>query len=90
MKAIPMKTVGDLSYRDVLREVTRRPLDPQRGADIAEMRQSIRLLDAIEAADGTLELEDADYDHLKTKLEHMQWNVIDKRIVQLTDDVMNA
>lgn len=90
MKKIPLLTLGDMSYRDVLREVTRRPLDPQRGADITEMRQSIRVLDALESADGTLELEDSDYDTLKSKLSAMQWNVIDKRLVQLVDDVMQA
>lgn len=95
MKHIPLKTLpdprlGDIVYQDVLREVVRRPLDVQRGASIEEMRQSIRVLDAIDAANGTLELEDSDYQHLKQKLNSMQWNVADKRIVTLYDDVMGA
>lgn len=93
MKTIPLKTLGpqpEIVYADVLREVVRRPLNPQTGADIAEMRQSIRVLDALESANGSLTLEDADYQHLKMKLEAMPWNVIDRRIVQLIDDVSNA
>jgi hypothetical protein len=98
MKSIPLKTLPDerspdapvVEYAQVLREVVRRPLDPQKGVDITEMRQSLRVLDAIDAANGTLELEDADYAHLKEKLERMPWNVVDKRIVQLVDDVSRA
>lgn len=95
MKRIPLKTLpdartGDIVYQDVLREVIRRPLDPQKGADIPEMRQSIRVLDALESANGVLELEDSDYEHLKAKLGAMQWNIVDKRLVTLCDDVNGA
>lgn len=98
MKHIPLKTLADerypgapdIEYATVLREVVRRPLDPQKGVQIAEMKQSLRVLDAIDAANGTLDLEDADYDHLKTKLDAMNWNVVDARIIQLVEDVSNA
>jgi hypothetical protein len=90
MKTIELRTVDDLSYRDILKEVVRRPLDPQRGADIAEMRQSIRLLDALELGNGTLELEDADYQVLVEKVKAMRWNVIDARLVGLIDEVLGA
>jgi hypothetical protein len=93
VRSIALKTLpGEadeppIEYAEILKAVIRRPLNPQAGADIAEMRQSIRVLDALEKANGTLELEDADYQHLKTKLTAMPWNVIDRRIVQLIDDV---
>jgi hypothetical protein len=96
VKSIPLRTLEapdgspPVEYAVVLREVVRRPADPQKGVDITEMRQSLRVLDAIDAANGTLELEDADYAHLKEKLERMPWNVVDKRIVQLVDDVSRA
>jgi hypothetical protein len=95
MKSIPLKTLEatdgpPIEYAQVLREVVRRPLDPQKGIDITEMRSSIRLLDAIDAANGTLELEDADYAVLKDKLLKMPWNVADRRIIQLVDDVTGA
>lgn len=95
MKTIPLRVVppgptdtpGDVNYAVVLREVLSRPLDPRSGIGIAEMRQSLRVLDQLEHANGTLELEDADYEHLRQKLEAMPWNVVDRRIVQLVDDV---
>ena len=90
MRRITLREDGDLRYADVLREVIRRPLDPKQGADITELRQSIRVLDVLEAANGTLELEDADYDHLKRKLEAMTWNVVDKRVLRLVDEVTSA
>jgi hypothetical protein len=96
MKRIPMREVpGDapievLRYAEVLREVIRRPLNPQQGATIEEIRQSVRVLDALDAANGTLELEDADYEHLKQKTLAMPWNVIDRRLVQLVDEVLSA
>jgi len=95
MKHIPLRTLpdarlGDIVYQDVLREVCRRPLDPQKGANIEEMRQSIRCLDALDSANGTLELEDSDYEHLVQKLKGQPWNVVDKRLVTLFDDVMAA
>ena len=93
MKTIELKTLGPeraISYRDVLTEVIRRPLNPRDGVNISEMRQSLRVLDALEASNGTLELEDADYQHLKDKLEAMQWNVVDRRILQLVEDVTSS
>ena len=93
MKSIPLKTLGPepaISYRDVLIEVIRRPLSPRDGINIAEMRQSIRVLDKLESANGALELEDSDYDHLKTKLDAMPWSMADRRILELVDDVSSA
>lgn len=90
MKHILLHTLGDLSYRDVLREVVRRPLDPKSGVGIQEMRESLKVLDALDSADGTLELEDSDYETLKRKVDAMMWNVVDKRIVQLVDEVNAA
>src|SRR5215204_3468007 len=95
MKHIPLRTLpdeqtGPIDYAQVLREVVRRPLDPQKGVDITEMRQSLRVLDALDKADGTLELEDSDYSHLMTKMDAMRWNLVDRRILQLIDDVSGA
>lgn len=97
MKRIPLKTLESadtnlppIEYAAVLREVVRRPLNPQAGVSIAEMRQSLRVLDALEHPNGTLELEDADFLHLKEKLLSMPWAMVDKRILELVDDVSNA
>lgn len=93
MKKLELKTLGPepaISYREILIEVCRRPLNPREGINIAEMRASLKVLDALDEANGTLELEDADFAHLKTKLDNMGWNVADRRILQLVDDVSKA
>jgi hypothetical protein len=90
LKTLPDARLGDIDYKVVLTEVVRRPLDPQRGVSIQEMRESLKVLDALESANGTLELEDSDYEHLLQKLTAMPWNVVDRRLVQLVDDVTSA
>jgi hypothetical protein len=106
MKRILLKTVSDsrfplgspeyeantIAYADVISQVIRRPLDPQKGADIEEMRRGIRVLDAVDKA-GTghiLELEDADWEHLKQKTLAMPWGFVDRRILDFIDAVQNA
>jgi hypothetical protein len=79
-----------LDWSEAIRQVIRRPLDQQRGADIDEIRRGIRVLDALEAADQVLELEDADWEHLKQKTEAMQWAFVDRRIVTFVEDIHAA
>jgi hypothetical protein len=81
---------NELEWAEILRQVVQRPLDPQRGVDIDEMRKSIRLLDIIDASNGVLELEDSDWEYLKSKTVAMQWAVIDRNIVKLVDEVVLA
>ena len=96
MKSIPLRTLEAadgspaIEYASVLREVVRRPLNAQAGIQISEMRQSLRVLDAIDASNGVLELEDSDYAHLKEKLLAMPWSMADKRILMLVEDVETA
>ena len=97
MKKIPLKslpagdtTLPDIVYADVIRECLRRPMDQQKGADIAEMRASLRVLDVLDESNGSMDLEDADYEHLKSKVIAMPWNVIDRRILIFIDDVTGA
>jgi len=97
VKKILLRTLTDpqvpeLEVRtvDVVRQVIRTPLDKQRGADIEEIRRGIRILDAVDRADGVLELEDADWEHLKAKTLSMTWAVVDKRLLRIVDDVVDA
>ena len=93
MKRIQLMVIpGDppLDYKATLVEVVSRPLNPAAGASIDEVRQSIRVLDALEVANGTLELEDADYRHMLDKLKAQPWGKIDRRVVQFVDDVSSA
>lgn len=86
----PLYAINLVDYRVVIEQAVRIPLDRQNGANIDEMRRSIRLFDALDRANGTLELEDADWELLKQKVERMPWANVDRRFVQFYDDVMQA
>jgi len=96
VKYIPLRAESDpeggtLDWRDISRQVIRRPLDMQKGADVDEMRKGIRLLDAIDAAEGDwLALEDADWEHLKEKVLKFAWGVVARPALRYIDDVVGA
>lgn len=104
MKRIAMKTIPDprfppgtpeydantIVYAEVISQVIRRPLDPQKGADMDEMRRGIRVLDAVDRAGPVLELEDADWEHLKQKTLAMPWGFVDRRILAFVDEIQYA
>lgn len=80
-----------VDYRLIIEQAVRVPLDRQNGATIDEMRKGIRVLDALDAShDDMLELEDADWEFLKSKVEKMPWAQVDRRFVKFHDDVMQA
>ncbi len=82
--------LGELSWAEILRQVVRRPLDPSKGADIEELRRGIRLLDALDKEPEVLELEDADWDHLRDKVQAFSWGIVDRRVLNFVDDVLGA
>lgn len=80
-----------VDYRVVVEQCVRLPMDRQAGASIEEMRKGIRILDALDRArDNVLELEDADWEHLKTKVEKMPWAQVDRRFLEFYDDIVSA
>src|SRR5262245_12714966 len=80
-----------MHWADIIRQVVRAPLNRQQGADIDEIRRSLRVLDAVDrATSDELELEDADWQVLKDKVVGMRWGVIDERLVQFHDDIVGA
>jgi hypothetical protein len=80
-----------VDYRATIEQAIRIPLDRQSGATIDEMRKGIRILDALDASIGdVVQLEDADWEHLKQKVERMPWAVVDRRFIQFYDDIMGA
>lgn len=87
----PQWEANRVDYAAVIEQAIRVPLDRQTGSTIDEMRKGIRVLDALDAAkNDVLELEDADWDFLKLKIEKMPWGMTDRRLVQFYDDVTNA
>lgn len=86
MKVITLRQDGNLKSKDVFTQIIR--VAPK-GMDIAEMRSRIRVLDKLEAAEDSLELEDADYNVLQTAIQGNQWGVADKGLLQIIDDVLS-
>jgi hypothetical protein len=58
---------------------------PVQGANIQEMRKRIKILDKIDAADGVLELEDAEYEVLKAAITSNTFRLVHKDIVTIAD-----
>lgn len=98
MKKIQLKTVDfnmqgtvrKLSYKGELETIFRSPTDMSKGANVEEMRRSIRILDALDKSTDVLELEDADFDYLKGRVPQAKFAFVDPAIVQFVDDVTNA
>jgi len=94
MKHIPLRSedgeAGTVEWSDAIRQIVRKPLDPQQGASIEEIRKGIRVFDALDKANGTLELEDGDWEHLCEKTKAMQWGFVDRRLATLVDDILGA
>ena len=81
MKNIELKNVpfvfqgqdDNFSYRDIISMLMQTPEDIQKGAGIAEIRNSLRVLDALEKDDKELILEDADFDYLHRRVNNMKF-----------------
>lgn len=74
-----------ITYAELLKNVMqqRKP----EGYSIDDMRKDFRVLDAIGLAPEEITLEDADFDHLKSKMKTMRWAVIHKDLIQFEDDI---
>lgn len=94
MKTIELKRMEDadfiLDWKIQMLALMRRPLSNEQGMDIEEVRKSIRVIEALEKANGWVKLEDADYEHLKRKVVGARWAIAHPFVIQLVDDVNNA
>ena len=83
-----------VDYRALVEQAIRVQLDRDKGASIDEMRKGIRVLDALDdhrcIGSDVLELEDADWEHLKQKVEKLPWAMVDRRFIQFHDDITAA
>lgn len=89
MKTIQLRDDEKLKTRDVLRVVLEKP-GGQTGIGVDEMRRRIRILDKLEKASEKLELEDADYELIKNLYDGFQFAVVDRTLVQISDDLATA
>ena len=77
-----------LNYADYLRVIMQSPMNPQAGADIEEIRHSIRVLEALDTGgDDGFALEDADYAFMVRKIKTAKFMFINKEILKFIDDV---
>ena len=59
----------------------------QGGFDYKDITHRMRINDVVKKANGTIDLEDADYEYLKKLVESMRWNFVHKDILQFKDDI---
>lgn len=100
MKRIELKEVKQidpagnesvLNYADYLHAIMQSPMNTQTGADIDEIRYSIRILDAIDnQKDGYIELEDADYAFFVRKIKVAKFMFITPEIMKFVDDMVGG
>jgi len=100
MKRIPLKKVAVttpegkeeiMDYKELLEKIVRSPSDRQRGMDINEIRSSLKVLDALEKADGEfIELEDADFAFMSGKVHEARFFYANHAVLQFVDDVTGA
>jgi len=88
LKEVPFVFQGQKDvfiYKDVLSMLMETPEDQQKGANIAEIRKSLRVLDALDSANGELVLEDADFDYLLKRVTGMRFNGANKVFVDFVE-----
>jgi hypothetical protein len=98
MKSITLKTISielngqekPLSYKQELKTIFSAPLDIKSGANVDEMRKSIRILDALDKSSDALKLEDSDFEYLKMRMQQAKFAFIHPAIVQFVEDVTNV
>ena len=78
------------TYREILQQIINKPLNPQRGFDAEDMRRSVKLLDQLEAADGVLDLEDADWEIVRAKVAAFPFAIAHKELIGFIDAVNDA
>ena len=79
-----------LNYWAQLQLIMRTPMNVQQGADVEEIRKSIRILDALDKIGQDsefLELEDTDHEFLVNKVSTTRFAFVAPELVQFVDDV---
>jgi nicotinamide riboside kinase len=82
-KTVKLITGGTYNSKSVLVEVLSLPVQ---GCNIADMRKRMRVMDAIEKAEGDdVTLEDADYELLKGVFHANQFRLVHKDLLAIAD-----
>lgn len=89
MKTIPLKSESGVEYAPHLKQLVAAPPNDN-GFGLQEMRQAIRVLDILDTDMDTVDLEDADYNYLKTRIEKARFKFAHKDILCMVDDILSA
>lgn len=88
----PKNEADPFNYITGINQVMRAPLNPQQGISIDEMKQSLKVLDKLDKCEvgDTLELEDAEWEFLCSKVRAARWGIVDSRLVAFSEDILGA
>jgi hypothetical protein len=94
MKRIPLRILGKkengFDYKLLIKNILSVPVNPQVGLTVDEIRKAVRIMDLIDKSKDKLELEDADYDYLKNRIETNKFAIAHKDIIEFVDDILEA
>lgn len=90
MKTIKLSDFATFKTRDVIRQIIEAVPPTSGGIPLAEMRTRLKLLDKLDAAGDTLELEDAEHAHLQRLLQAFPFGVVHPDLVPIADAIENA
>lgn len=88
MKSIPLRDGKDFKTRTIIKQVCE--LSPSKVINLDEMRKRIKILDTLDAAEGFLVLEDAEHQLLSVAVREFPWNVANRELLRIIDDVCEA
>lgn len=88
MKQIPMRDGEKFSSKSVLRQVAE--ASPVKALTVGEMDQRLKIIRALDKANGTLSLEDAEHSILKSAVETYPWAIAHEELAQICHDVIDA
>lgn len=77
----------EATYKDLILFCVNAP--KQGGFSIQEIRQRLKITDAVEASDDMLQLEDTEAQALEEIIAEFKWGSVHKDIVQFVEDIQN-
>lgn len=83
-----VSTELEFNDKSLIKEVINIP--PREGITVEQMSQRIKLLDKVEAAQETLELEDADFTAIKELIQNYRFGIVSKHVLKLCEKFTEA
>jgi len=75
-------------FKDILKNTVGSA--PERGYSIDDVRLAIKAIDKIDAATNEIELEDAEYGFVASRVKQAQWKIASPDIIEFVDCVSGA